>query len=82
MFVLVLYGYSNNVLPKITPKPTPSLFLYNDTVGLTESHTDRSLSSSHPNRCLYSVLDFMGYAWSPMCYYNMQYEYGHVYIFC
>ena len=55
-----------NVLPKIIIKPTPSLLLYTDIVGLTESHTERYLSSSHPNRCLYSVLAFMGYAYSPM----------------
>ena len=65
-FILVFYEYSYNVIPKIIPKPTPSLVLYTDRVGLTESHTERHLSSSHPNRCLYSVLAFMGYAWSPM----------------
>ena len=58
-----LYLYN---LPKLTPKPTPSPFLYTALVGVTESHTERDLSSSHPNRCLYSVLAFMGYAYSPM----------------
>ena len=58
--VLVLYS----VLHTIILKPTPSLDPYTDSIGPTESHKERHLSSRHPDRCLYAVLAFIGYGWS------------------
>ena len=67
LFILVLYEYPYNVIPKIIPKPTPSLVLYTDIVGLTQSHTERYLPWTDPNRFLYSVLAVMGYLSPILC---------------
>ena len=56
-----------NVLHKIIPKPTPSFVLYTDIVGLTQSHTERYLPWTDPNRFLYSVLAVMGYLSPILC---------------
>ena len=48
-------------------KPTPRLVPHTVSIAPTKSHTERYLSSSHPDRCLYAMLAFIvGYAWSRM----------------
>ena len=37
---------------------------HTDSITPTESHTERYLSSSNPDRCLYAMLAFIGYALS------------------
>ena len=63
-----MFSYSNYV----SKEQHPSLhhaFSCILMVAPTESHAERSLSSSHPDRCLYAVLAFIRYAWyRVVCY--------------